>query len=417
MTNTDNTPTPESGGPGAGAQPHSDLQQGRMPAAGRASVRIQTAAPAPAGRYDFGDILNLAISEKASDIHIRPGEPPIFRIHGELVRAEGGARMDATTAAELIAAFTPESKIMEVKENGSADFSFARRGDGIDARFRCNVFKSGEGGMSAVLRSIPTKIQTLEELGVPASIQQFLELPRGLVLVTGPTGSGKSTTLAAMVDQINRTSSHAHILTIEDPIEFYHTSKKAVITQRAVDVDCKDFASGLRAGLRQDPDVILVGELRDLETMEAAIRAAETGHLVFGTLHTTGAAKTVDRIVSAFPEKARDNIRIQLSTSLAGVVSQLLLPNIDGKGRTAAFEVMVSTPAVAAGIKRNDAPGIANAIQTGSKFGMLSMDDSLMAAIESGKVNPAVALTKAVDRVTLESRILEWQRAQSGGAH
>ena len=244
---------------------------------------------------------------------------------------------------------TSEERIQGTREHGGADFGFAF---GDAARFRVSVFKE-RGNFGMALRQLPTKLLTMEQIGVPSSTKELLYKPRGLVLVTGPTGSGKTTTLASMINIINEERDEAHIITIEDPIEYYHPHKKSLITQREIGVDVPNFAEGLRRALRQDPDVILVGEMRDLETIEAAITAAETGHLVFGTLHTTGAAKTVDRIVNAFPTNQQEQIRIQLSTVMAAVISQLLIPRIDKPGRIAVFEVMVNTPSIAALIRDN----------------------------------------------------------------
>src|SRR5437763_877524 len=251
--------------------------------------------------YSMSDLLQLVVSEGASDLHIRVGTPPTIRVHGILHRVEGPALKPEDTE-ELMRSITSEDHIQHVRERGGADFGFAF---GDIARFRVSVFKE-KGNFGMVLRQIPTKLLTLEQIGIPVSVRDLLYKPRGLVLVTGPTGSGKTTTLASMINIINEERDDAHIITIEDPIEYYHKHKKSVVTQREVNVDVPNFAEALRRALRQDPDVILVGELRDLETMDAAITAAETGHLVFGTLHTTGAAKTIDRIVNAFPTTCRD---------------------------------------------------------------------------------------------------------------
>ena len=271
--------------------------------------------------YQMSDLLQLVVSEGSSDLHIRVGVPPVIRVHGDLVRVDGPPLRPEDTE-ELMRSITSEDHIQHVREKGGADFGFAF---GDAARFRVSVFKE-KGNFAMVLRQIPSKMLTMEQIGLPASVRELLYKPRGLVLVTGPTGSGKTTTLASMINIMNEERSDAHIITIEDPIEYYHKHKKAVVTQREVHIDVPSFGEALRRALRQDPDVILVGELRDLETMEAAITAAETGHLVFGTLHTTGAAKTIDRITNAFPTNQQEQIRIQLSTVLQAVVSQLLLP-------------------------------------------------------------------------------------------
>src|SRR5208282_3587271 len=293
------------------------------------------------------DLLQVVVDENGSDLHIRVGVPPVIRLHGRLIHMDLPV-LTAEDTEGLMKAITSESHIQHVREQGGADFGFAY---GDMARFRVSVFKE-KGNFGLVLRQIPTKLLTLEQIGLPIhTVQVLLHKPRGLVLVTGPTGSGKTTTLASMINIINEERDDAHIITIEDPIEYYHTHKKAVVTQREVHVDVPSFAEALRRALRQDPDVILVGELRDLETMEAAITAAETGHLVFGTLHTTGAAKTIDRLVNAFPMNQQETIRIQLSTVLQAVISQLLLPRIDKPGRIAVYEIMINTPAIAALIR------------------------------------------------------------------
>ena len=292
--------------------------------------------------YSMADLLQLVVQEGASDLHIRSYIAPVIRVHGTLHRVDGPP-LRPEDAEELMRSITSEDHIQQVREKGGADFGFAF---GEVARFRVSVFKT-KGDFGLVLRQIPTLLLTLEQIGLPVhTINALLRKPRGLVLVTGPTGSGKTTTLASMINIINETRDDAHIITVEDPIEYYHKHKKAVVTQREVHIDVPSFAESLRRALRQDPDVILVGELRDLETMEAAITAAETGHLVFATLHTTGAAKTIDRLVNAFPMQQQETIRIQLSTVLQAVISQLLLPRMDKPGRIAAYEIMINTPAI-----------------------------------------------------------------------
>src|SRR5918911_5237663 len=279
--------------------------------------------------YSMSDLLQLVVSEGSSDLHIRVGTPPTIRVHGILHRVEGPPLKPEDTE-ELMRSITSEDHIQHVRERGGADFGFAF---GEMARSRVSVFKE-KGNFGMVLRQIPSKLLTLEQIGIPLSVRELLYKPRGLVLVTGPTGSGKTTTLASMINIINEERDDAHLITIEDPIEYYHKHKKSVVTQREVNVDVPSFAEALRRALRQDPDVILVGELRDLETIDAAITAAETGHLVFGTLHTTGAAKTIDRIVDAFPANMKDMIRTQLASSLVAVISQVLCKKIGG-GRIA----------------------------------------------------------------------------------
>src|SRR6476659_6191276 len=286
--------------------------------------------------YSMSDLLQLVVAEGAADLHLRVGIPPVIRLHGILHRVEGPALRPEDTE-ELMRSITSDDNIQQVRERGGADFGFAF---GELARFRVSVFKE-KGNFGMVLRQIPSKLLTMEQIGLPPSVRELLYKPRGLVLVTGPTGSGKTTSLASMLNIINEERDDAHIVTIEDPIEYYHKHKKALVTQREIGVDVPNFAEALRRALRQDPDVVMVGELRDLETMDAAITAAETGHLVFGTLHTTGAAKTIDRIVNAFPTNQQEQICIQLSTVLQAVISQLLLPRIDKPGRVAAFAFMI----------------------------------------------------------------------------
>jgi twitching motility protein PilT len=324
--------------------------------------------------YSMSDLLQLVVSEGSSDLHIRVGVPPVIRVHGICTawtgRPETG-RHRGTDAQHHFRRFHP-ARARKRRRRGLR--LCLRR----TARFRVSVFKE-KGNFGLVLRQIPTKLLTLEQIGLAAAHHHdALEQTARLVLVTGPTGSGKTTTLASMINIINEERDDAHIITIEDPIEYYHKHKKAVVTQREVHVDVPSFAEALRRALRQDPDVILVGELRDLETMEAAITAAETGHLVFGTLHTTGAAKTIDRLVNAFPMNQQETIRIQLSTVLQAVISQLLLPRIDKPGRIAVYEIMINTPSIAALIRDNKTFRINSDIQTGAKYGMVTLDGFLM---------------------------------------
>jgi twitching motility protein PilT len=357
----------------------------------------------------MSDLLQLVVSEGSSDLHIRVGVPPVIRVHGTLHRVDGPALRPEDTE-ELMRSITSEDHIQHVREQGGADFGFAF---GEAARFRVSVFKE-KGNFGLVLRQIPTKLLTLEQIGLPMhTVQVLLHKPRGLVLVTGPTGSGKTTTLASMINIINEERDDAHIITIEDPIEYYHKHKKAVVTQREIHVDVPSFAEALRRALRQDPDVILVGELRDLETMEAAVTAAETGHLVFGTLHTTGAAKTIDRLVNAFPMNQQETIRIQLSTVLQAVISQLLIPRIDKPGRIAVFEIMINTPSVAALIRDNKTFRINSDIQTGAKYGMQTLDGYLMEKYTAGLIARDEVVNKAQDPTTVIQKLAEWEAAQA----
>jgi twitching motility protein PilT len=352
--------------------------------------------------YSMSDLLQLVVSENSSDLHIRVGCPPVIRVHGVLHRVEGPP-LRPEDSEELMRSITSEDHIQGVRERGGADFGFAF---GEMARFRVSVFKE-KGNFGMVLRQIPNKMLTMEQIGVPPSVHELLYKPRGLILVTGPTGSGKTTSLASMINIINEERDDAHIITIEDPIEYYHKHKKSIVTQREVNVDVPNFAEALRRALRQDPDVILVGELRDLETMDAAIAAAETGHLVFGTLHTTGAAKTIDRIVNAFPVSQQEQIRIQLSTVLQAVISQLLIPRIDKPGRVAVFEIMINTPSIGALIRDNKTFRINSDIQTGAKYGMVTLDSFLLEKYQLGMISQEEVITKSQDPTTIMIKLQE----------
>ena len=345
----------------------------------------------PAGLTPMEDLLRLVVEEGASDLHLAVGSPPALRIRGHLVKLEVRP-LTAEDTDILARAITSEAHLQRVNEEGSVDFGFSFRGAN---RFRVSVYRQ-KGCLGLALRLIPRELLSLEEIGFPPVVQELIYLPRGLILVTGPTGSGKTTTLASMLDVINQTTAN-HIITIEDPIEYYHDHQKGIVNQREVGVDVPSFAEGLRRALRQDPDVILVGEMRDLETMETAITASETGHLVFSTLHTTGASRTVDRIIDAFPAQQQEMVRTQLSTNLKAVVSQLLVPRVDGKGRVAAYEIMVNTPSIAALIRDNKTFRIGNDILTGSKYGMVSLDASLVDLYLRGVIAYEQVLGKAQD--------------------
>ena len=358
--------------------------------------------------YSMSDLLQLVVQEGAADLHLRVGVPPVIRLHGILHKVEGPPLRPEDTE-ELMRTITSEENIQHVRERGGADFGFAF---GDAARFRVSVFKE-KGNFAIVARQIPNRLLTLEQLGIPMSVRDLLYKPRGLVLVTGPTGSGKTTSLASMINIINEERDDAHIITIEDPIEYYHKHKKSVVTQREVNVDVPNFAEALRRALRQDPDVILVGELRDLETMDAAITAAETGHLVFGTLHTTGAAKTIDRIVNAFPVTQQEQIRIQLSTVLQAVISQLLLPRCDKPGRVAVFEIMVNTPSIGALIRDNKTFRIQSDIQTGAKYGMVTLDSFLLDKYQAGMISQEEVITKAQDPTTILQKLQELEAGKT----
>ena len=341
---------------------------------------------------EMNELLQLVVDEGASDLHIEVGAAPVVRLHGAMTQLELPP-LEPEDTERLIRSIASERHIEQMNELGGADFGFAF---GDQARFRVSIFHQ-KGHWGAVLRQIPNKLLPLESLGLPPSIKDLLYTPRGLILVTGPTGSGKSTTLASLLNVINEERA-CHIITVEDPIEFYHQHKQSIVIQRQIGEDVPSFAEALRRALRQDPDIILVGEMRDLETIEAAITAAETGHLVFGTLHTTGAARTVDRIVDAFPTNQQAQIRTQLASSLVAVISQVLLPRADKPGRIAAFEIMISTPSIQALIRDNKTYRITSDIQTGSKYGMNTLDAHLADLYRSGKIAYGDMITMAQDK-------------------
>jgi twitching motility protein PilT len=356
------------------------------------------------GNILIDKLLMACVKQNASDIHITTGQPPVFRMDGRMRKLETKV-LEADDTVALMKSITPDRCQHELAEVGGCDFGFAF---GDMARFRVAVFKQ-RGNVAMVLRQIPNKLLTMEQLGTPPVCVKLIVRPRGLFLVTGPTGSGKSTTLASFINYINENIDH-HIVTVEDPIEFYHYSKKSTVNQREVGVDVPSFSEALRRVLRQDPDVILVGEMRDLETIEAAITAAETGHLVFGTLHTTGAQGTVNRIIDAFPTNQQEQVRVQLSTAIIGILSQALLPKIGG-GRVAAYEMLVVTPAIGNLIRENKTFRINSAIQTGQKLGMQLLDDCLFGLWRSGKVSVEEVMVKAQNTEELGNRIA---RAQAG---
>jgi twitching motility protein PilT len=328
---------------------------------------------------EMRELLDLTIQHDASDLHILVGEPPTLRVHGHLHRLAQHGDMTASDTERLMRTITPERSLKELDEMKGADYGFTYEDR---ARYRVSIFMQ-KNSVAMNMRRIPFRLLSFEELGLSESVKRLLHSPRGLILITGPTGSGKTTTLATMIDYINNTHD-THIITIEDPIEYYHTPKKSIISQREVFTDVPSFDLGVIKALRQDPDVILVGEMRDLATIQAAVTAAETGHLVFATLHTTGAARTVDRITDVFPHDQQEMIRIQLAGNLVSVISQLLIPRRDGKGRVAAFEIMVCTPAIQHLIRDKRTPGIYSAIQTGQQLGMKTLDDSLLELTKRG---------------------------------
>ena len=355
---------------------------------------------------EMSDLLQLTVDEGASDLHIRVGLPPMLRIHGALSPLDMPPLVPED-AERLMKSITSPEHQQNVQNNGGTDFGFSF---GDAARFRVSVFKE-RGNIGIVMRLIPSKLLTLEQIGLPPQVKEMLYRPRGLILVTGPTGSGKSTTLASMINIINN-ERDCHIITVEDPIEYYHSHCKSIVTQREIGVDVPSFAEAIRRALRQDPDVILVGEMRDLETMQAAITAAETGHLVFATLHTTGAAATVDRIVDAFPTEQQEQVRTQLSVGLVAVISQLLLVRADRPGRVAAFEVMFSTPSIRARIRDNKTFQITSDIQTGAKSGMIALDAHLLDLYLKGLIHYEDLITKSQDPDTLIQQLQEALRAR-----
>ena len=350
--------------------------------------------------YQMNDLLELMLDQKASDLHIQVGQPPTLRIDGVMTPVDGPALRPSDTD-DLMRSIAPDVHQERLKTQGGADFGFSFLNR---ARFRVNLYKS-KGATGLVLRTISNKLYSLAQIGLPDSIVELLTRPRGLVLVTGPTGSGKSTTLASMINWINE-NRDGHIITIEDPIEYYHEHKHCLVTQREIGTDVPSFSEAIRGALRQDPDVILLGEMRDLETIEAAISAAETGHLVFATLHTTGAARTVDRIVDAFPADAKDQVRTQLASSILAVISQVLCQKIGG-GRVAGYEIMVATTSIRALIRENKTFRIPSDIQTGARFGMISMDMHLMSLVTRGLVTPEEALEKCQSPDDFKTRLRE----------
>ncbi len=352
-------------------------------------------------KVEMSDLLQLTVEEGASDLHLRVNAPPILRIHGALNPLDLPP-LTADDTERLMKSITSPEHQQAVREQGGTDFGFSF---GDQARFRVSVFRE-RGNIGVALRQIPAKLMTLQQIGLPEQVRELLFRPRGLVLVTGPTGSGKTTTLASMIDIINR-ERDCHIVTIEDPIEYYHSHQKSIVTQREIGVDVPSFGEAVRRVLRQDPDVVLVGEMRDLETMRAAITAAETGHLVFATLHTTGAATTVDRIVDSFPTDEQEQERTQLSVGLVAVISQLLLVRADKPGRVAAFEVMISTPSIRARIRDNKTFQIASDIQTGAKFGMITLDSHLMNLYQAGLIHYEDLITKSQDPDTVVAKLKE----------
>jgi twitching motility protein PilT len=346
------------------------------------------------------ELLKTMVDMDGSDLHITTNSPPQIRVHGHLQRLQL-AEMQPAETKQLIYSVLTDSQKKRFEETLELDFSFGIKGL---ARFRCNVFNQ-RGAVGAVYRLIPEKIRTFGELGLPSVLATLAERPRGLVLITGPTGSGKSTTLAAMLDKINA-ERHDHILTIEDPIEYIHPHKNCLVNQREVHSDTSSFSNALRAALREDPDIVLIGEMRDLETVEAALKIAETGHLTFGTLHTNSAAQTINRIIDIFPANQQAQIRTQLSLVLEGVVCQALLPRMDGKGRVCSLEILVPTPAIRNLIRDDKIHQIYGAMQTGQeKLGMQTANQSLASLYQKRQISLDVAMSASSNRDELQDMI------------
>ncbi|MCA8951535.1 MAG: type IV pilus twitching motility protein PilT [Planctomycetes bacterium] len=347
---------------------------------------------------DIYQLMGAAHERGASDLHLSVGRRPVLRVSGHLEEV-GDAPLTPEDTQAMAKAICPERNLQELEEGGSTDFGLAFEDK---CRFRVSVLTQ-KGSRGIVMRQIPQELLTFDQIGLPDSMRQLLNLHRGLVLVTGPTGSGKTTTLATMIDWINK-HRDVHIITIEDPVEYYHTHQKSQVTQREVGSDVSSFAEAMRRALRQDPDVILLGEMRDLETTSAAITAAETGHLVFGTLHTTGAARTVDRIIDQYPREQQEQIRSQLAVALVAVISQILVPGASG-GRVAAFEVMITNAAIENHIRKCETFKIPSVIQTSRRQGMMLMDDHLLELWREGRITREVALERAFDAKGLAARM------------
>ncbi len=346
------------------------------------------------------EILSKAKEAGASDVHITVGIPPKMRVNGKLITMEGPKLLPPDTM-EIAIHVMNEKQRQHFEENGEVDMSFAIAGEG---RYRVNVYKQ-RGSIAMAFRLVGTTIPSPESLGVPQSVVDLYQKKRGLVLVTGPTGSGKSTTLASIIDTVNN-NREAHVITLEDPIEYLHQHKKSIVNQREIGLDSNNYAKALRAALREDPDVILVGEMRDFETISTAITAAETGHLVFSTLHTIGAASTVDRVIDVFPPHQQQQIRVQFANVLEAVISQQLIPMVNGEGRVAAFEVLHNNPAVRNLIREGKTHQLTSVMQTNRKMGMITMDDALTQLYQEYKISREMALQFAQDQESLKNKLL-----------
>ncbi len=373
---------------------------------------------------DITQLLAFTIQNNASDLHLSPGNPPVIRAYGELKRIKADPLKSDDIRTMLYSVMTEDQRA-DFEREMELDFAIAL---GEKARFRVNIFTT-RTGTAAVFRSIPSLVPTMEDLELPRVMRRFTELEKGLILVTGPTGSGKSTTLASMINHINETTS-SHIVTIEDPVEFFHTSKKSLVNHRELGTDTKSFSKALRSALREDPDVILVGEMRDYETISLALTAAETGHLVFATLHSNSAAKTIDRVIDVFPTGDKEMVRAMLASSLQGVVAQTLLKRADGNGRVGAYEILVGTNAVRNLIRENQIAQMYSMIQTGARYGMVTMDDAINELVDQGIVDKEEArraLLKTTDegsdsdeettggKQAAGGKVQKLQKAEGGG--
>jgi len=402
---TARAPAAGAGAPAPAAQRTPPVAEAPAPAADKRGAAPPAGLPADfaPGQYQaaertLGDLLRALVQSKSSDLHLRVGEPPLFRTHGEMTR-QAGPPLSTDQLQLMLLAIMPERNRTEWKDTGDSDFAYEIAGL---ARFRVNAARDRKGPL-AVFRVIPAQVVSVEQLGITKEVQQLCFLTKGLVLVTGPTGSGKSTTLCGLVDLVNRMRTD-HIITIEDPIEFVHENKKCLITQRQVGVHTDSFKSALRAALREDPDIVLVGEMRDLETIAIAIETAETGHLVFGTLHTTTASSTVDRIIDQFPADRQAQIRVMLSESLKGVVSQTLCKRLSG-GRVAAREILLTTPAVSNLIREGKTFQIPSIMQTSKQLGMVTLNDALLELVDKKEISADEAYMKSVEKAGLQASL------------
>jgi twitching motility protein PilT len=368
-------------------------------ASGQETAAVAANTATDAARVEIEALLRQLVQKSGSDLHLRVGEPPLIRVHGAMTRLEGAQPLTNDRLESMLLAIMPDRNRHEYTELNDTDFAYEITGV---ARFRCNALRDRKGA-GAVARVIPATVVTTDQLGLSSEVQQLCYLTKGLVLVTGPTGSGKSTTLCALIDLINRARSD-HVITIEDPIEFVHPNKSCLITQRQVGVHTSSFKHALRAALREDPDIVLVGELRDLETMSIAIETAETGHLVFGTLHTTTAASTIDRIIDQFPPDRQEQIRVMLSESLKGVISQTLCKKVGG-GRVAAREILLSIPAISNLIREGKTFQIPSIMQTSRRLGMVTLNDALIELVDKQQVEPREAYLKAVDKIVFANML------------